>query len=253
MSLDEFGLYEASMLDDQEFLIKKLEEGSDPNMKSEKGFYPFDAAFECGFFKNAEILVKYGAKIENKNMCVCGFNMPLLHHAAVFGLKIIIDKLLEDGADINSTNDFGVTPLAMSVASNIPNDMFQYLVSKGASVNVKLPDGSSLISALLNANRVEDVKLAILNGADIDEENLPDESAFSHIVDSDEYTLIEAVIEKYPERKEPVKKVLEKKVECLVDFMKNLVNLPPDDEKWTAASDVDKVIEETKSILEKLK
>jgi len=59
----------------------------------------------------------------------------LLHTACVNGHKILVQILLERGADINATNNDGDTPLYLACANGRRN-VVRALVKKGAEVNI---------------------------------------------------------------------------------------------------------------------
>lgn len=68
---------------------------------------------------------------------------PLLKYAISFDLTEIIRAALDNGADVNETNNFGRTPLMTAVLGKV--EIVQLLISRGANVNAVDQDGETAL------------------------------------------------------------------------------------------------------------
>jgi ankyrin repeat protein len=78
-----------------------------------------------------------GADVNTKN--VLGYTP--LHFAAEQGHNEIVELLIANGADVNARNQWGRTPLHQ--AANGHNEIAELLITKGADVNAKIEDGGT--------------------------------------------------------------------------------------------------------------
>jgi ankyrin repeat protein len=77
------------------------------------------------------------------------------------------DLLLQNGANINSKNHNGLTPL--HVASYCGESaIVNTLIEKGAEVNVKAKDGVTALHAAASKGNLDTIKLLINKGAEVD-------------------------------------------------------------------------------------
>lgn len=67
-----------------------------------------------------------------------------LHHAADFGQVEIVRCLLENNANINQKDDFGITPLLAAIYENHV-ECVKLLLEKGADKTAMSPNGKSYI------------------------------------------------------------------------------------------------------------
>ena len=244
-------LFELALVDDIEALRKVISEGGDVNSKNEEGKSAFVAAFEKGLFKNAELLAENGANFENEEIVVGGLSQPLLHHASVFGLRSIIEKLLERGTDINLYNHYLLTPLGLACITGLCSpEVVEYMIQKGADVNTNGPEGDSLLLSLTKSRRSDIAALLVKNGADIDYKDRDGNTPFELAVAENDDVILNAILEKYPERKQILLDILILRLRCLIDFMRKLKDVPHDDERWQAVPEVAQGIEETKAQIE---
>ncbi|CAK9292326.1 unnamed protein product [Gordionus sp. m RMFG-2023] len=78
-----------------------------------------------------------------------------LHYAADYGQAEIIKFLLNQGADINAKDSYGITPILAAIwEGHIP--VVQLLLEKGADKTVLSPEGSKLLDC---AEKLEIKKL----------------------------------------------------------------------------------------------
>ena len=66
-----------------------------------------------------------------------------LRYAAIDGHKEIAELLIANGADVNTKDDFGGTPLHNALGYI---EVAEILIAKGADVNAKYPDGRTLLN-----------------------------------------------------------------------------------------------------------
>ena len=67
----------------------------------------------------------------------------LLHTAAAYGHKEIVELLIEEGSNLNTKDDDGVTPLHDAVGSLSQKEIIQLLITNGADINAKTKRGST--------------------------------------------------------------------------------------------------------------
>ena len=70
-------------------------------------------------------------------------NMTLLHTAAAYDHKEIVELLIEEGANLNTKDEDGVTPLHDAVGSLSQKEIIELLITNGADINAKTKRGST--------------------------------------------------------------------------------------------------------------
>lgn len=88
-----------------------------------------------------------------------------LLEAAMYDDLEAAKALVESGADINQTNDYGHTPLILACNYGY-EDLAKYLVDEGADVNVQGQDGGTALIAA-SSNSLALVDLLLSRGADV--------------------------------------------------------------------------------------
>ena len=240
-------LFEQALIDDVDKLAQMIAEGADINSKNEEGKSAFTAAFEKGLFLNADLLAKHNADFTNDEIVVGGLSQPLLHHASVFGLKNVIEKLLERGTDINIYNHYLMTPLGLACVTGLcPKEVIEYMIEKGADVNTNGVEGDSLLLSCIKLKKSDLAALLVEKGADIDSRDNAGNTPFEMALGEDDIVTLKAMLEKHPDRKQTVIDILILRLKCLIDFMKNMKDAAEDDERWQAVPEVAQGIEETK-------
>ena len=85
-------------------------------------------ALNDGDLATARLLLKYGYQLNTEK---CSIKDPPLHYAAMRGMVEVAKLLVENGADVNRKDQFGLTPLALARSMRHP-EVAAFLESKGA-------------------------------------------------------------------------------------------------------------------------
>ena len=102
-------------------------------------------------------------------------------------IKKIINELIKAGADINSKNNDGKTPLHAAVECGMKPEIVSKFIHKGAEVNATDKYGKTpLFSAVLYSSTI--TELLISNGADINKETRLQNNAPLHYASESSYT-----------------------------------------------------------------
>ncbi|GMT06228.1 hypothetical protein PENTCL1PPCAC_28402, partial [Pristionchus entomophagus] len=83
-------------------------------------------------------------KITSENVNVSVGGRSPLHHLADYGHTQMVKYVLSIGANVNAVDKHGLTPLTCAVFENHP-EIVCVLISHGADVTVKSPDGTPLV------------------------------------------------------------------------------------------------------------
>ena len=92
-----------------------------------------------------------------------------LHWAAHWDNLQIADLLLDAGADVNATNELGVTPLSLACI-NGSAPMVDRLLERGADANHALPTGVTALMTCARTGSVDAVRLLLDRGASVNEQ-----------------------------------------------------------------------------------
>ena len=115
----------------------------------------------------AKLLIQSGADIHLKNR----WGSTALQWAADSGNLLMVQALIERGADVNAGDDDGLTPLM--VAANYEGEtylkMVQTMIKAGAKVNAQDVFGlTALMKAAMNHFKTGTVRFLVSSGAEID-------------------------------------------------------------------------------------
>lgn len=125
-----------------------------------------NAAVDNQLFVSLSILDKYDAYINLDESYEHGWT--LLHFAASKNQPVLVDQLLESGADPNIPDDEGFVPLTMSCLNNFTEITYRLLLDP--NINVNLPDEAhkTALHYALSRKNFEAAKELLLCGADVD-------------------------------------------------------------------------------------
>lgn len=123
----------------------------------------FEAVYKC-HLKKAQELIKKGANINTKNKC----GLHLINYAAEFSTKpeIMIKLLLSNGANINTHDDNGDTPLIKASFTNRKKKIIKLLLDTDADVNAKNIYGQTPIWWAAFQQNKKTIELLLDAGAD---------------------------------------------------------------------------------------
>jgi ankyrin repeat protein len=187
-----------------EDVIEALRSGGDPNMPDRLGRLPLRLAVNRGNLKIATLLIESGAYVDARDasghsplcqavlkksvdlinllldhgadfLCECGCG-GLIAMATLVNAPEIVGKFASMGADINSYNPDGFTPL-MLAAGNEANSAIPVLLAHGAQVGLRDRKG---LTAHLHAALVGNVtaaELLIAAGASANEKDYEGKTA----------------------------------------------------------------------------
>ncbi len=164
---EDFDEYAVPSLKAMQFLI---DNGADINLKNAKAYNIFFFSLEyAGYVYKGRILPNEVIEFFFKNgldkNAVDNEGHTALHLALKEHKQETIQLLLDNGFDINSLNYHNQSPLM--TATGLKTDMINFLVKKGAKVNLQDKNGvSALMSAAYYFN-TERVEALLKNGADI--------------------------------------------------------------------------------------
>ncbi|EAX89571.1 ankyrin repeat protein, putative [Trichomonas vaginalis G3] len=130
------------------------------NIRNSDDKTPLHIAAENGSIENIRTLIFHGADIDVHDK---EGNTPL--HLAV-GNEMVAKFLIENGANINSVNEKGQTPI-LYADFNYKINFLKYYISKGAYVNQKDLKGKTLFHYAAEGKYHEIIRTLISLGADI--------------------------------------------------------------------------------------
>ena len=156
-------LHEAVILGEKENVNSQLARGDDINGFDAKGRTPLVCASNLDNEEMVNLLLYNGADINKLDK---ERGESALHRAAYSGCGMIIDLLLEKGADINIKSLSGKTPLHVSV-SDFTHDSMETLLEHGAEIDAE--DNSGRTPLMYAVKRLDHNKIKCLlnHGADV--------------------------------------------------------------------------------------
>ena len=157
----------------------KSKDTSRSNRPPRPSTFALKEAVRCGNADVVDFLVDNGAKVKQKDSIGCE---AIAYLECSDENAKILKKLVENGADVNAENWFGVTRL-MEAASKGSFSSFKYLVNSKADINkvsrafsydyngnlefVNVPERTAL-SVAIDFGQLEIAEYAIKNGAEVD-------------------------------------------------------------------------------------
>ncbi|AEM22762.1 ankyrin repeat-containing protein [Brachyspira intermedia PWS/A] len=157
-------LMEAVRTDNIEMAKLLIEHDSDINIKNKDGENMIILACENGNEEMFNLLVENNADINEKS----SWGASALIYASEKGNINIMKYLIDNGIDVNGKADEnGDTPLLWAVTGKNPYEASKLLIENGANVNAT-NDGGVAPATILAASTPKVVKLLKDNGADLD-------------------------------------------------------------------------------------
>ncbi|WP_304353657.1 ankyrin repeat domain-containing protein [Brachyspira innocens] len=157
-------LMEAVRTDNIDMAKLLINNNSDINIKNKDGKNMIILACENGNEEMFNLLVENNADINAKS----SWGASALIYASEKGNINIMQYLIDNGIDVNGkADDNGDTPLLWAVTGENPYEASKLLIENGANVNAT-NDGGVAPASILAASTPEVVKLLKDNGADLD-------------------------------------------------------------------------------------
>ncbi len=183
----------AALNGDLETVRSCLEKGVDPDIRSGQYIAPICIATNYGYKEIVELLIEYGADINQGLNEEDGVN-PLLgsaikqyeeieeiyleldaeigiHYAALRGDIEKVRSFIEQEKSLNSMRNRGMTPLHLAAMGG-HKDIVELLLDNGADINLSTPVSESPLHQAVRHNRQEIVELLIDRGAKTDYDGL---------------------------------------------------------------------------------
>ncbi|KAG9484483.1 hypothetical protein GDO78_010061 [Eleutherodactylus coqui] len=139
-----------------------LRAGADPNDLTNDVTTPMFLAIESGNEGVVKLLLKYKANINGPHSC-SGWNP--LHQASFMECTDLLQLLLENGADKECKDDFGITPLFIA-AQYGKYESLRLLSSRGADVNCQAKDKATPLFIAAQEGHKKCAELLLSTGAD---------------------------------------------------------------------------------------
>ena len=136
-----------------------IENGANINAVDIEGWSALSYAVNNGDIEIAKLLLENKAKI--KDELLIAIKSPIVES------RINIMKLLiENGANVNYTDENGFNPLNIAIESG-DMELTKFLITNGANVNSLMQDGVSLIGYAIAQNNMDLLQILIENGANV--------------------------------------------------------------------------------------
>ena len=184
---------------DEELVRKLIDLGSDVNLPAElTGFTPLMASAGCHNIAITELLIEKGADIEARN----DDDINALVYASTYNNEEMVKFLLEKGADANTVceienehTDISSTPL-MNAAYRGNTNIINMLLENGADINYTTDYGMTALMYAASFNQFEAAKILLENNADT---SITDEYGRTalDLAKSEDYKDIVELLEKY--------------------------------------------------------
>jgi len=147
----------------QHLIVKNLQD-----VNAEGGYYlrPLVAALAGRHFRTAELLHYNGANLDVQGQCM---RFPL-HSAAYYGDLEVVQKLIEFGADIDSEDEDGRTPLyQLSEGVHLKDPtVVRLLLDRGVDVNARANDGSTALHRAAVWGAIKVARMLLEHGANFE-------------------------------------------------------------------------------------
>ncbi|MDJ0750591.1 MAG: ankyrin repeat domain-containing protein [Woeseiaceae bacterium] len=115
-------------------------------------------------------------------------------HAATFEKNDVLRQGLEEGRDVNATDRFGNTVLALT-AFDGNDEMVRLLLDRGADVNKAATDGSTALMLAAQRGELSTVSILIDAGANLELRNTSKETALLVAISADEFEIAKRLVD----------------------------------------------------------
>ncbi|PTY41398.1 ankyrin repeat domain-containing protein [Brachyspira hampsonii] len=183
---------------DEELVRKLIDLGADVNLTTESGFTPLMASAGRHNIAIAELLIEKGADIEAKD----DDGINALVYASTYNNEEMVKLLLEKGADANTVceienehTDISSTPL-MNAAYRGNTNIINMLLENGADINYTTDYGMTALMMAASFNQFEAAKVLLENNADTSVTDEYGRTALD-LAKSEDYKDIVELLEKY--------------------------------------------------------
>jgi hypothetical protein len=134
-------LHHASKGASVEAALYLLKCGSDPTTRDSENHTPFSLAVQAGCVEIAEALSERLQSFQEVDMAG---NPSLLHRVCVNGMHKVVARLISLGADPNSTNIYGETPIKVAVRVGHVETV-KVSLKENVAIDFKLSDGTTAL------------------------------------------------------------------------------------------------------------
>uniref|UniRef100_A0A672ZP70 Uncharacterized protein n=1 Tax=Sphaeramia orbicularis TaxID=375764 RepID=A0A672ZP70_9TELE len=157
-------LHHAAFSGHLEVTLKK----SEVACKDKKSYTPLHAAASSGMISVVKYLLDLGVDACSLINEPNAYGNTPLHVACYNGQDVVVNELIECGANVNQVNEKGFAPLHFTAASRHGALCLELLVCNGADVNIKSKDGKTPLHMTAIHGRFSRSQAIIENGAEID-------------------------------------------------------------------------------------
>ena len=163
--------------------------GEDVNAAEEDKTTPIFAAVESGNLEITAALLDFGAKLNVRNEDERTPLMAIDEDTSV----ALVELLIESGAKVNMTDSNGDTALIHAARSGVKTEVLKALIDAGADVNITNKSRQSALIEAADNGQIESVRLLLIAGANVNNKNDEDETAWDQTGDEE----IEALLVSY--------------------------------------------------------
>jgi ankyrin repeat protein len=209
-------LYYAVWYENKDIVKLLITKGADVNLKPEKDYPPLHYAVWNEDLDMVKLLVAQGAKFDVKDQdawtafryaaaqgnrdvveffITKGADVSSIHVAACMGDLARVKRFVEEGADVDTKDELGWTPLYWA-ASTDQDNVAEFLIANGADVNAKTNYNSTPLYQAAATGGLNFVKLLISKGADVNAEDKHGNTPLHSAASSGQKEVVELLISK---------------------------------------------------------